>query len=139
MEQKEMMLKLGTYAFLLGIIIAFALGMYQGYTLENSDMGKDFLRSENGGYVAWVLAVLGIIVGILAFMGKGTITKKETSGFLLAGIALVIMGGVFQGYHAWLTPYIGALLEGVATTLAIFIAPTVGLLAIRSVWDMGKD
>ena len=76
-------------------------------------------------------------MGIAAIMGKGTITKSETPGFLIAGIALVVMYGVFKGIE--LSPWIGSLLHGVSWSLSIFVAPAVGLLAIKAIWDMGKD
>jgi len=153
MNRNEMMLKLGTYAFIIGIIIALCVGLYQAATLEAalndySKADKIFFTTETGGAVAWVLAIIGAIVGVLAAFGKGTITKKETPGFLLAGIALVVMGGVFQvsggtggliGMTMGLKPWIGPLLSGISFSLAIFVAPTVGILAIRNIWDMGKD
>ena len=136
MVKNEIMAKVGSWSFLIGILIALIVGLYQAYTLESADVAS-FFGTSNGGAVAWVLAILGAIVGFLAVLGKGTITKQETPGFLLAGIALVIMYGVFHGIV--LKPYIGALLEGISLSLAIFVAPTVGILAIKEIWDMGKE
>jgi hypothetical protein len=31
------------------------------------------------------------------------------------------------------------LLSGVSMSIAIFIAPAVGILAIKAIWDIGKD
>jgi hypothetical protein len=158
MAKNDMMLKIGTWAFLIGILIALLVGVYQAYTLEqNWNEEEDltpaeiiagetaeteiFFESDSGGPVAWVLAIIGAIIGILAVMGKGTITAKETPGFLLAGIALLVMGAVFWnwGGGGFLTPWIGSLLSGVSFSLAIFVAPAVGILAIKAIWDMGKD
>ncbi|MCK5636335.1 MAG: hypothetical protein KAH91_02860 [Thermoplasmatales archaeon] len=136
MAKNEIMAKVGSWSFLIGILIALIVGLYQAYTLESADVAS-FFGTSNGGAVAWVLAILGAIVGFLAVLGKGTITKQETPGFLLAGIALVIMYGVFHGIV--LKPYIGALLAGISLSLAIFVAPTVGILAIKEIWDMGKE
>lgn len=136
MAKNSMMSKIGTWAFILGAIIALVIGLYHATTIEGSYSGG-FFATNNGGIVAWILAALGAIVGILAILGKGTITQRETPGFLLAGIALVVMYGVFKGIV--LKPWIGSLLEGVSMALSIFIAPAVGLLAIKAVWDMGKD
>ena len=147
MAKSDMLLKLGSYAFLIGIIIALAVGLYQASTIEalRDDPTKEiFFTTETGGAVAWVLAILGAIVGLLAAIGRGTITKQETPGFLLAGIGLIVMGGVFSGgigigMTMALEPWIGSLLAGVTFSLAIFVAPIVGILAIKSIWDMGKD
>ena len=47
------------------------------------------------------------------------------------------MYGVFRGMV--LKPWIGSLLQGVSWSLSIFVAPAVGILAIKAIWDMGKD
>lgn len=138
MAKEDMMAKYGAWAFLIGILIALIFGIYQAYTLESTTTDVFFL-TDAGGWVAWLLAIIGVIVGLLAFFGKGTITEKEIPAFLMAGIALVIMGGVFMGWNTILNPYIGSLLSGVSMSLAIFVAPAVGILAIKTIWDIGKE
>jgi len=136
MAKNDMMAKIGSWAFLIGIVIALLIGLYTATTIEDEAV-EMFFDTDNGGYVAWVLAIIGAIVGILAVFGKGTITAKETPGFLIAGIALVVMYGVFKGIA--ITPWIGSLFYGVSMSLSIFVAPAVGLLAVKAIWDMGKD
>jgi len=136
-KEIDTMLKLGSWAFLIGIIIAIIVGLYQAYTLVSA--ADPFFGTDVGGWIAWLLAILGAIVGVLAFMGRGTITAKEIPAFLMAGIALVVMGGVFNDYWTFLEPFIGALLSGVSMSLSIFVAPAVGILAIKSIWDIGKE
>ena len=130
MAKEDIMVKYGTWAFLIGILIALIVGLYQAYDTE-------FLITEPGSYVAWVLAIIGAIVGLLAFFGRGTITEKEVPAFLMAGIALVVMYGVFQSIT--IKPYLGALLSGISMSLAIFVAPAVGILAIKAIWDIGRE
>jgi len=130
-KKDDMMVKYGSWAFLGGIALALIVGLYQAYTLGA------FFGTDAGGWVAWLLAILGAIVGLLAFFGKGTITAKEVPAFLMAGIALVVMYGVFKDVA--ITPYIGSLLAGISLSLAIFVAPAVGILAIKAIWDIGKD
>lgn len=132
----KMLGKLGSWAFIVGIIIAGLVGLYAAVEFEGD--GNIFAQ-ELGGWLAWLLAIIGTIVGILAVLGRGTITSKETPGFLLAGIALVVMASSFYGWQGILSPWIGSLLAGVSLSLAIFVAPAVGLLAIRAIYDMGKD
>lgn len=122
--------KIGSWAFLLGVIIALIVGLYAAYNLETS--GQTF-----GGGIAWVLAIIGVIVGLLSALGMGTITEKEVPNFLLAGIALVVMYGVFRGIT--MEPWIGSLFQGISLSLSILIAPVVGILAIKAIWDIGKD
>ena len=133
---KELYTIIGSWVFLIGVLIALVVGIFQAYTLEG---GSNFYETTTGGWSAWALAILGVILGIFIFIGEGTITKHEIPGFLIAGIALVVMGGVFQGYHTFLRPFIGALLAGISISLSIFIAPAVGITAIKTIWDIGKD
>jgi hypothetical protein len=137
MAKEDMMLKMGRRVFLIGILIALIVGLYQAYTMASAE--PILFNTDAGGWVAWLLAIIGAIVGILAFFGRGTITEKEIPAFLMAGIALVVMGGVFSAYYTFLKPLIGALLTGISMSLAIFVAPAVGILAIKVIWDIGKD
>jgi hypothetical protein len=130
MPKGEMWGKIGSWAFLIGVVIALIVGLYAAYNLETN--GETF-----GGIIAWVLAVLGAIVGLVSAYGMGTITKQEVPNFLLAGIALVVMYGVFKGIE--LDPWIGSLLHGISMSLSILIAPAVGILAIKAIWDIGKE
>jgi hypothetical protein len=139
--EKDLYTKIGSWAFLIGILIALLVGLYTAYTIED---GENFLATETGGWVVWLLVIIGAIVGIISFIGKGTITAKEGPGFLIAGIALLVMAPAFWGMavgaNAWITgPWIGALLAGISMCLAIFVAPAVGLLAIKAIWKIGKD
>jgi hypothetical protein len=137
---KDMMGKVAIWAFLLGTIIALLVGLWQAYTLETSANDTLFTMSNNtGGIIAWILVILGAIVGLLAVLGKGTITKAEVPAFLTAGIALLVMYAVFNTIYMMIPYYIGSLLAGVSLALSIFIAPAVGLLAIKAIWDIGKE
>jgi hypothetical protein len=132
---KDMMGKVAIWAFIIGALIALLVGLWQAYTIEQNQ--QPVFTTDMGGWIAWILAILGAIVGILAMLGKGTITKTEVPAFLMAGIALLVMYAVFQGFT--ISPWIGSLFRGVSQALAIFIAPAVGILAIKAIWDIGKD
>ena len=125
--EKELLSKAGAWAFLIGIIIAILAGMFWRY------MGSDIL-----GYVTGFLAILGLIVGIIAFFGLGTITKEEIPNFLIAALVIVGIGATATLFGNIPDP-VGWLFENVAKALAVFIAPAAGLLAIRAIWDIGKD
>jgi hypothetical protein len=132
---KDMMGKVAIWAFILGALIALLVGLWQAYTIEQNQ--QPVFTTDMGGWIAWLLAIIGAIVGILAMLGKGTITKAEVPEFLTAGIALLVMYAVFQGFS--IDPWIGSLFRGVSQSLAIFIAPAVGILSIKAIWDIGKD
>ena len=140
MATSNIMTKVGSWAFIIGVIIALIVGLLQASSLEAGD-STEFFKTDNGGLVAWALAVIGAIIGILAVLGRGTITAKEVPGFLIAGIGLLLMGSVFTGITTTypLTPWIGSLLSGLSLSLSIFVAPAVGILSIKAIWDMGKD
>jgi hypothetical protein len=132
---KDMMGKVAIWAFILGALIALLVGLWQAYTIEQNQ--QPLFSSDTGGWIAWILAILGGIVGVLAVLGRGTITKAEVPAFLMAGIALIVMYASFQ--YIRIEPWIGSLLSGVSMSIAIFIAPAVGILAIKAIWDIGKD
>lgn len=129
--------KLAIYAFIGGVVLAIIFGIYQAYTLEKTPTDI-FFATNTGGIIAWLLVIIGAIVGILAVLGRGTITKAEVPGFLTAGIALLVMYAVFNTLGQS-TYYIGSLLSGVSLSLAFFMAPAVGLLALKAAWDIGKS
>jgi hypothetical protein len=133
--EKDMMGKVAIWAFIIGALIALLVGLWQAYTIEQNQ--QPVFTTEMGGWIAWILAVLGGIVGLLALLGRGTISKAEVPAFLLAGVALLIMYAVFQGFN--IDPWIGSLFKGISQSLAIFIAPAVGILAIKAIWDIGKQ
>jgi len=130
-----MMGKIAIWAFIIGALIALLVGLWQAYTIEQNQ--QPLFSSDTGGWIAWILAILGAIVGVLAVLGRGTITKAEVPAFLMAGIALIVMYASFQ--YIRIEPWIGSLLSGVSMSIAIFIAPAVGILAIKAIWDIGKD
>ena len=136
---KDIYTRIGSLAFLVGILIALLVGGYTAYTIESDGLSQSFLYTSTGGTVAWILAVLGAIVGLITILGKGTITAKEGPAFLIAGIALIVMAGAFWGWATVLRPYIGALFAGVSMCLGIFVAPAVGILSIKLIWDIGKE
>lgn len=132
---KDMMGKVAIWAFIIGALIALLVGLWQAYTIEQNQ--QPVFSTDMGGWIAWILAILGAIVGILAVLGRGTITKAEVPAFLMAGVALLVMYAVFQGFS--IDPWIGSLFRGISQAVAIFIAPAVGILAIKAIWDMGKE
>jgi len=59
--------KIGKWAFIIGLVIAVLAGLF-----------------FQPAWAVWVLAILGVIVGLL------NITAEDTRGFLLAAIALTL-------------------------------------------------
>ena len=134
MLKDEIMSKVGMFSFITGIIIAVLLGIVEAWMKIDGAT----LFTENNVIIAWILVILGVIIGLLTVLGEGTITKKETPGFLIAGIALLVMYAVFKDLPSNLGG-IKEILGSISFTLAIFVGPIVAFLAIKAIWDMGKD
>jgi len=132
---KGVLVKLGFWCFLIGVIVALIVGLVYGYTKYE---GTDFQVSDTWGYIAGLLAILGLIVGVVSILGFGTITEYEVTKFLIASVAVVVVGGTgaltFQRI-----PVIGFYLEGITLTLLIFFAPAAIIIALKALWDVGKD
>ncbi|MCK4901883.1 MAG: hypothetical protein KAS76_00885 [Thermoplasmatales archaeon] len=119
--------KIGSWLFLLGIIIAVIVGIV---------VGAEWYIDANS-YIAALLGALGFIVGVLSFFALGQITQERVPTFLIAALTLVGIGALSPwtfGSWAGLAPY----LTGITQYIAIFAAPAAGLLAIRAIWDAGK-
>ena len=139
---KDIWGKIAVWAFIIGVFIALVIGLWQAYNIQNNQTPVLY-NQDYGVWVGWVLAFLGLIIGLLAILGRGTITKTETSSFLLAGVALLVMNAVFNSMmtssYFTLKPWLGPLLAGISLPLAILFAPAVGILAIKAIWDIGKE
>ena len=132
---KNILAKVGTWCFILGVIIALIVGLAIGAEyLEPLD--SDY-AGDNEGYIATLLVVLGVIVGFVGALGLGTIKKDEMIGFLVAAIALVAVGIGATLFGK--IPLIGGYLSGVTASMLVFFAPAAVILSIRYLWDIGKD
>ncbi len=98
---------IGRWAFIIGLVISILFG---------------FIPTAN--WVPPVLAILGIIVGFL------NITEKETKGFLLASIGLLVAGTAALG----VLPAVGTILKDILTNIIFFIAAAVLVVSLRSLF-----
>jgi hypothetical protein len=104
---------IGFWAFILGLIIAVICGV---------------ILPQNT-IIIIVLIILGLIVGFL------NITAKEIMLFLVATIALIVVGNVF----APLTMLgIGKILGSILGYVAALMAPAAIIAAIKALWSVGK-
>lgn len=79
--------------------------------------------------VILVLLVLGLVIGFL------NVTSKEIMLFLVATIALIVVGNVF----APLTVLdIGKFLGNMLSYVATLMAPAALIAAIKALWSVGK-
>jgi len=126
---EELLRKIGSWLFLLGILIAVIVGIILG---ANQAWLSDYTTQ-----ISVVLAILGFIVGVLSFLAVGSITKDRVPSFLIG--ALMLVGIAASGTLFENIVIIGPYFTWIATMIAMFIAPAAGLLAIRAIWDAGKS
>ncbi|UCH71894.1 MAG: hypothetical protein JSW62_05735 [Thermoplasmatales archaeon] len=126
---EEVLKKIGSWLFLIGILIAVIIGLIFGAELW----------TDPDGYVTILLAVLGFVVGVLSFFAMGTITEEKVPTFLIAALLLVGIGAAMNTDFFENVKYIGVYFQNIAAMLAVFVAPAAGILAIRAIWDTGKS
>lgn len=108
---------IGAWAFLIGIVIAVTLGVFSAQVIGAAQE-----------IVVWILIFLGIVIGLL------NITNKESSGFLLTTLALVIVS-YFGRIILMTIPTLGSVLGA----LLVLFVPTTIIVALKSVFEMAKD
>ena len=128
---EELLRKIGSWLFLLGILIAVIVGIILG-------ANETWLSSYNA-IISTVLAILGFIVGVLSFFAVGNITKDRVPSFLMGALLLLLVGIGASGTFFGNIDVIGPYFQTIAGMIAVFVAPAAGLLAIRAIWDAGKS
>jgi len=115
--------KLGSYAFLLGVIIAIVVGALNA-------AGAQVLPPDIAIYIPLVLVILGLIVGIV------NIADKEVKSFLIAGIALIAIG--IPGSALSTIPIVGTYLVAILIGISTFAAPAVLVVALKAFYNLSK-
>jgi hypothetical protein len=103
--------KLGSYAFIVGIALAILAG-----------------AGVKAPLVVPVLAVLGLVVGLL------NVSQKETVNFLVAAIALMAASASVGPI-----PIVGAAISRILVNIAIFVAPAAVVVALQNIHLLAKD
>lgn len=102
---------IGSWAFLIGVVLAVILGLF---------------GSVNQAVLV-VLVIIGFIVGLL------NIADKETMPFLMSGVVLIIAGSFGQAAME-VIPLLNNILQAL---LAIFVPATI-IVAIKNVFSFAK-
>ncbi len=105
------MANLGRILFLIGIVVAAAMGM--GFSEP---------------WLPWVLVVLGAVVGFLNISGS------ESRTFLIAGIAMTIAATAFRN-----VPYIGDDVTKIMGGIMTFLSGAIFVVAAKALFDTTKD
>jgi len=118
MKKRSISSQIGFWAFMLGLLIAIVVG-----TLTALGMATAIMPA-----IVIVLIILGLIVGFL------NITAKEILLFLVATIALIVVGGVFEPLNEF---GIGNILDRMLALVATLMAPAAVVAAIKALWAVG--
>lgn len=100
--------KIGSWAFVIGLLVAVIAGL-----------------RGTGGTTTWILAVLGLIVGMIN-VGHG-----ESKLFLIAAIAFMVSANSLA--------LIFGLLEQTLDNIIVFVAPGAAVVALRALYDIAKE
>ncbi len=116
--------QIGGYAFLAGAVIAILLGLIMGF-VPSMVLSYEAL-------LVFILVLLGLIVGFV------NVRDKEINDFLLAAVALLLVGSanlaVVDGFIAPL----GTALGKVVYYISVFVAPAALIVALKAIYDLGK-
>lgn len=104
---------IGSWAFLIGVILAVVLGL---------------LGMVSGGWIT-TLVVIGLIVGLL------NVTDQEAMPFLMSGAVLIIASSLGQNEALASIPY----LKGVLDALLLIFVPATIIVAVKNVFSIAKD
>lgn len=100
----------GKWIFILGLILAVLAGLFY-----------------QPPWAIWVLAVLGVIVGLL------NISSDETGGFLLGGIALMLSATALNEI-----PFFGMFLSFVLPFVVAFVAGAMIIVALKTLFSTAR-
>jgi len=102
--------KVGQWAFIIGLVLAVVVGyMFQA------------------AWVVWVLAILGVIVGLL------NVTREDTERFLLAAIAFALSATALST-----VPVLGVQITNVLGYVAAFVAGAMIVVALKALFETAR-
>jgi hypothetical protein len=134
MEMEEV----ARWAYIIFLVIAILAGLAIGYMAwDAGGFSATTAVADAHGYVLLIMLILGIIIGI-----TGSITAKEVSAFLIATIALMVVGSG----NVWTPLQQVEILEilyyfaaAITTYIAGFAAPAAVIISIKGIIAMAKE
>ncbi|MBI1973949.1 hypothetical protein HYS54_03990 [Candidatus Micrarchaeota archaeon] len=125
MAEKAIERRVGSLAFILGVIVAIIAGATSVF------LGTEVLPPD---VVAALLVLFGAVVGFL------NVGEKDTSQFLLAAVALMAGagGGLALGRNIGTIPGVGVFIYTVLSNIAVFVAPAAIIVALKAVWNLSS-
>tara|TARA_Y100000310_G_scaffold296119_1_gene328111 strand:+ start:262 stop:621 length:360 start_codon:yes stop_codon:yes gene_type:complete len=109
---------IGAWAFVAGVVLAIVIGIFASSLTQSTYRG-----------ILIAMVIIGIVIGLL------NVKTKESSKFLFAALALVIVG--YTGGTVVLT-LIPKLSEFFSALMILFV-PTTIIVALKTVFEASKD
>lgn len=113
--------QVGSWAFLLGALVALVAGVFGG------------ALAVYEGWILLLLVFLGLVVGIL------NITEKEVDKFLVAAVAMILVGSANLTAANTVVFGLGTVLQSVVVNLARFVAPAALIVALKAIYNLAKS
>jgi hypothetical protein len=116
--QRSMIGIIGAIAFFAGMLLAIIGGGV----------------SRNNGTIVLILVIMGIIIGLF------NITGREMIPFLVAAIALVVVGIAARPFSPLddVIDGLGRVLNGMVAYIAVLMTPAAIINAVRVVWSLAQ-
>lgn len=115
--------RIGSWAFLIGVIIAVIVGLLSGV------IGEGMIS-----LLVVVLVIIGIVVGLL------NVNDEETTPFLMSGAVLVIVGSLGGNAMAVLSnSVLTAWVPNILSSLLMIFVPATIIVAVKNVWGLAHD
>ena len=114
--------RIGSWAFILGVLIAVIGGAIGGYV------------TALGPGITLLLVILGLVIGFL------NVGHKEVNDFLIAAIALTLVGAggsALININILITP-LGTVLNSIVSNIAALVAPAALVVALTAVYNLAR-
>ena len=106
--------RVGHLSFFVGIVLAVLIAL---------------IPQLRGDVAVWILVILGLIVGLL------NVSAKETMGFLIAALTLIIASSASALTLATICTGLTSILGNVI----IFVSPAAIVVALKTVYALAED
>ena len=113
--------KLGSWAFIVGAVIAVLAGVFAS------------TAADYAAPIALLLVILGLAVGFL------NVSPKEATSFIIAAVGLIVAGTGNLLIIDTVVAGLGSVLESILTNIGVFLAPAVVIVGLKTIYDLAKE
>lgn len=106
--------KIGHYGFLVAVLLAVLAGLIPALQVE---------------WVTWALIILGLVVGFL------NISAKETTEFLVATIALMLVGSAGLD----VIPTAGRIISKILLNIMAIVIPAALVVSLKAIYSLAEE